>query len=143
MDQKSRIVRANEQSKKFVMTAGRQLTYCLIVLFVISIALTSCGTIWSLHADAQKEFAHAPDLPCSLPRMYAGVLIDIYAVKQNSQMGAILLWDIPLSLAMDTVMLPATALLQAREGSFKGAEERCPATDLPSPGTQKSAASGK
>ncbi len=127
------------KSKKPVGTAGKRLTQYLAVLFPLSLSLTSCGTIWSLRADAPKEFARATELPCSLPRMYAGVMIDMNAVKQNSQIGAILIWDIPLSLVMDTVVLPATALLQAREGSFKGAQWRCPESDLPSSAGDESA----
>ena len=127
------------RSTKLVRTVRERLTHCLVVLFPVCLALTGCGTIWSLHADAQKEFARETGLPCSWPRMYAGVMIDIYAVKQNGQIGSILLWDIPLSLVMDTVVLPATALLQAREGSFKGAEWRCPDSDLPSPTRNESA----
>jgi uncharacterized protein YceK len=127
------------KSKKINRTVSRCLTYCLIRLLIItSIALTGCGTIWSLHADAEKEFARGTAFPCSLPRIYAGTMIDIYAVKQNSQIGAMLLWDIPLSLAMDTIVLPATMLLQAYKGNFRGDQARCPDTDLPSPETQKS-----
>ena len=113
-------------SKQAVRTAGRRISHYLFVLFPIGVALTSCGTMMALHADAPKEFARTPDLPCSWPRLYSGISLDIYAVKQNSQIGAILFWDIPLSLAMDTIVLPITAFLQIRDGSFKGAKWRCP-----------------
>ena len=113
-------------SKQAVRTAGRRISHYLFVLFPIGVALTSCGTMMALHADAPKEFARTPDLPCSWPRLYSGISLDIYAVKQNSQIGAILFWDIPLSLAMDTIVLPITAFLQIRDGSFKGGKWRCP-----------------
>jgi uncharacterized protein YceK len=65
----------------------------------------------------------AQDAPCKLPKVYSGTLLDVYAVKQNTQIGAFLFWDIPFSLLADTMILPLTIYEQSRYGSFQG--NRC------------------
>jgi hypothetical protein len=66
-------------------------------------------------------------VPSCLPRVYSGLVVDAWMVKQTvvqggegaAQGGLFAFLDIPLSLAADTLVLPFTIYQQIRFGNFR------------------------
>jgi hypothetical protein len=88
------------------------------------IGSTGCATVRTLSADSvEGEMYEFPARPQSRPRVYAGVYEDILCQKLDSgpgsgQVSAICLADVLFSAIGDTVVLPFTAIQQARFGNF-------------------------
>ncbi|NOT19800.1 MAG: YceK/YidQ family lipoprotein [Sideroxydans sp.] len=90
--------------------------YLLITLVFV---LTGCGTLIT-----QTHESECPADTCfPTLRMYSGTYLDACAVVKDvprgGQIGAMLFWDLPFSLAVDTVILPYTTFRQIRDGSHK------------------------
>jgi len=89
-----------------------------IVLFLSCI--TGCGTIasLSLEEDAIDQNAYS-----TLPRIYSGTVLDSRCIyhpheKSPNNLEAFCLIDLPISLVLDTVFLPYTAMMQIKYGSY-------------------------
>ncbi|WP_353224462.1 YceK/YidQ family lipoprotein [Salinisphaera sp. C84B14] len=90
-------------------------------LVLITCALApGCGTMMSKNAELWEQDC-AQDERVSLPRVYSGTALDLYAVGKDlprgGQIGAFLFWDIPFSLVADTVILPYTLYGQIWHGN--------------------------
>ena len=74
------------------------------------------------------------DAPRYVPRIYSGTALDVWAVVSNppGQIGAFLFWDLPFSLAADTILLPYTTVTQIRSGSYRCVPKGTQ-TDRPAP----------
>ena len=98
------------------------------ILVCVVATLCGCATIYSLSSDRMEGEMHEDTShPRSLPRLYSGVVVDGYCVGQSfsegreaaGQIGFFCLLDVPLSLVVDTLVLPYTAYQQIRFGNFK------------------------
>lgn len=72
----------------------KQLLYKLIGLLLISLSLSACGTVLSL-----MENDYTP---------YAGVARDLGYMREQGVFSFIVVIDLPLSFAFDTLLLPIT-----------------------------------
>lgn len=71
---------------------AKLLKYFLFANF--GLQLTACGTIISL---SQNDYS-----------IYAGVGRDFYAIQDGGILGVLAVIDLPLSFALDTLILPVT-----------------------------------
>ena len=94
-----------------------------ILIVACMLLLSGCGTIITRSQSFRTDALSESDAPGSIPRIYSGTILDVYAVSQNNQIGAMLLWDIPFSIAADSLLLPITIYEQIRYGSFRKKNE--------------------
>lgn len=99
----------------------------LTLLILLPPLWGGCATLTTRFIDANEEFLkyEQVDGPSTLPRMYSGTWFDLsvvaYAFRGEGPRfhgSALFFWDIPFSLAADTVLLPLTAYEQIRYGNF-------------------------
>ncbi|OQW40251.1 MAG: hypothetical protein A4C66_02365 [Nitrospira sp. HN-bin3] len=96
----------------------------IILMSVVVFSIEGCGTIITRSNDFNEEYfkggsIRAGDHPSSLPRMYSGAWLDLWSVSHvRGTLGAMLFYDIPFSLAADTILLPLTAYEQIRYGNI-------------------------
>jgi len=104
--------------------------FCLFVVVLFPLLLlTSCGTLISQQIPVQD--CNKFDGP--LPNIYSGVILDArvafhykcvmnqckyFNYEGNDNVGLFFLLDMPLSLALDTALLPFTAYRQIRYGDI-------------------------
>jgi uncharacterized protein YceK len=93
--------------------------YRAIVLIMAATALNGCGTIITLSMQEKDIVDHCN----TLPRAYSGTVFDsrcIYHPEHKGTNNAELfcLIDLPLSLGMDTIVLPYTGYKQIQHGSY-------------------------
>lgn len=91
-----------------------------ILLAIFSmLALSSCMTVATLNVDYKSNKPKQPD-PCaeycSINRVYSGVSMDLCLLSAPTHGGFFAIWDLPLSLVADTVILPYTLYRQASDG---------------------------
>lgn len=94
-----------------------------IVIIAIVIGSTGCGTMLTLTCNPEKidpEFKH-----CMLPHIYSGTFYDVTCQwgppldeGPADSVKAMLFWDIPFSIATDTVVLPYTIVKQVKDGNI-------------------------
>ncbi len=95
-----------------------------MVAAALSALAAGCATIGTLQADlVQREMDLNPGLPQTLARPYSGTVADANCVA-HWQVAVFCFFDLPLSLVLDTVVLPYTIYQQAEHGSIKGREAR-------------------
>ena len=85
-----------------------------------AVVISGCGSIYTLSDDFEKEMSQEDSCPqdCVVYRVYGGTALDMCLLRTESagQGGAIAFWDLPFSLALDTVVLPYTVYKQATVG---------------------------
>jgi uncharacterized protein YceK len=92
-----------------------------VALAALALSCGGCATVYTLSSDrVEGTMQEDRSLPRSFPRVYSGVLGDGWCVAHSpsAQPGFFCLLDVPLSLALDTVVLPYTAYQQIRFGNF-------------------------
>jgi uncharacterized protein YceK len=102
----------------------------LALVVPLALALSSCGTLLSQAAGRSG----CGNTPATRPNVYSGFVLDVqeglryrcpatgectfFAPGPTANVELFLLLDIPLSLALDTVLLPYTAYQQAKHGNI-------------------------
>ena len=91
----------------------------VIVLVTAVATLNGCATI----ATLSMEEENIVDTCKTLPRVYSGTVFDSRCMyhperKGTNNMEFFCLIDLPLSIAMDTIVLPYTAYQQYKHGSY-------------------------
>lgn len=91
----------------------------VIVLIIAAAALNGCGTMMTLSMEEEKIVD-----PCkTLPRAYSGTVFDSRMIYHPEHTGSnnaefFFLIDLPLSLVLDTLVLPYTGYKQIQHGSY-------------------------
>jgi uncharacterized protein YceK len=103
-----------------------------ILFFIVLIAINGCSTIYTVSTEPEILKQEACSNECSIPRVYSGTAFGICGItqKNSGQGGAIMFWDLLLSVPADTVILPFTAFMQVKEGSISN-EKICSQTITP------------
>jgi uncharacterized protein YceK len=91
-----------------------------ILSFIVLIVINGCSTIYTVSTEPEILKREACINECSIPRVYSGSSFAICGIneKNSGQGGAIMFWDLLLSVPADTVILPFTAFMQVKEGSI-------------------------
>jgi uncharacterized protein YceK len=104
---------------------GRIRYVAVILMGLLAFSIEGCGTILTRSHDVNEEYFKGsaamgePGGPSPLPRIYSGTWVDLWSVSHvGGTFGAMLFYDIPFSIAADTVLLPLTAYEQFRYGNF-------------------------
>ena len=94
----------------------------LLALLIFQFFVLGCGTIITNFPGFEEEVRNHPKEvePKCIPRFYSGMFFDIYVVKYGAGdvSQGVLLLDIPLSIAADTLVSPYTIYKQIRHGSI-------------------------
>ena len=91
----------------------------ILVYVVLACAVSSCGTIATL---SNPEYATDYYNPVS-PRVYSGVVFDFRCMHHPEQPGTnnlelFCLISLPVSLVLDTLLLPYTGYQQFKYGNY-------------------------
>ena len=94
----------------------------LLFLFLVSILLSSCGTINAVQSalnphEVEKIEAAQQDQGCDVPHIYGGVFIDLCLINEGD-VGVLFIPDLPLSFILDTVLLPISIPMQIVNGNI-------------------------
>ncbi|MEE1981386.1 YceK/YidQ family lipoprotein [Shewanella xiamenensis] len=89
-------------------------------------------SIYTLTPEFEKELLKPDPCPqgCRINRVYSGSKLGICALSSGGggQGAGIMFWDLPFSMALDTVVLPYTIYKQATVGgsiTLQGLEGEC------------------
>ena len=78
--------------------------------------LNGCGTAVALYSDAtHRDF---PGENHKIPRVYAGTVAEWNYLSGDDPDRLVMIFDLPLSVAGDTVVLPYTAVRQSMCGNL-------------------------
>jgi len=94
----------------------------IVLIAVLSILLSSCGTISSFGEQPTTNNGKAHGGCDCVPRVYGGSSIDVCVVllskwKESGEIVGLLLYDFPFSLVADTIVLPYSIYKQLRSGN--------------------------
>jgi uncharacterized protein YceK len=87
---------------------------CLCVCLAVC---CGCSTVATL-VGGSSDNRFICDENYTIPRVYSGLFNDVRFVRGEYQEKGIVFWDIPFSLAADTVVLPYTMYSQLRRGNL-------------------------
>jgi|GEM_PF-3593800 len=88
----------------------------LLALCCCPILLNGCASAITLYSDATHRDLSNEHHP--IPRVYAGTVSDWYYISSDDPDSLIMIFDLPLSAAADTVALPYTAVRQSKYGNL-------------------------
>jgi uncharacterized protein YceK len=92
------------------------------VALCAGVQLAGCAAVFTLSSDRVDGWMYEDrKLLQTLPRLYSGVLFDGWCITHAGQAAEafwMCLLDLPLSLAVDTVVLPYKAYKQIEYGNF-------------------------
>jgi len=78
---------------------------------------TGCSTVATIAGGLAPDKFHC-DPNYTIPRVYSGMANDIRFLRDGSEDGGVVIWDMPFSLVADTLALPYTIYGQARYGNL-------------------------
>jgi len=81
------------------------------IMFVVT-SLSGCATLYTQVSDHRKTDVH---YGFTVPRVYSGTVVDAHGLTADNAAFFALI-DLPLSLALDTVLFPYTVFRQKRLG---------------------------
>jgi len=88
----------------------------LLALCCSPMLLNGCASSVALYSDAaHRDFF---DTDVTIPRVYAGTVFDCKYLFGDDPDGLLMIFDLPLSAAADTVTLPYTAVRQSMYGNL-------------------------
>jgi len=79
--------------------------------------LAGCSTVATIAGDRSPKNFCCRD-GCQIPRVYSGVANDICFIRGQGEDSALLIFDLPLSAAADTLVLPYTLVRQSKYGDL-------------------------
>ena len=89
----------------------------LIATAAVATMLTGCSTVATIAGDrSPKNFICQRG--CRIPRVYSGVANDICFIRGMTEDSGLLIFDLPLSAAADTLVLPYTLVRQSKYGDL-------------------------
>ena len=92
-----------------------------ILILFLSVCLTACSTlVTNLIPRSQETETRISDDCAVKSRVYSGTQLNYDCLTEDDYegMGLLCLIDIPLSLALDTIVLPYTIYKQYKYGNF-------------------------
>ncbi|MDD5131930.1 MAG: YceK/YidQ family lipoprotein [bacterium] len=102
-------------------------------LIVSVLTISGCATIYTQTTDNRKNEVH---YGYPLPRVYSGTVLDFYGLGADN-MGIFALCDLPLSLALDTIILPYTIPRQLKYGPLETKTKAASASNISSVGVSE------
>ena len=88
----------------------------IAMLTGLMIVESGCGTLASVAGDATGRFE--PEGPHRIPRVYSGIATDWSFLSEGGEDAGVLVFDLPLSFAADTLVLPYTIPRQRKYGDL-------------------------
>lgn len=93
----------------------RKIKYSLITIALNVFLLSGCSTLITQVNDHSKDKIFYGFF---VPRVYSGTVVDAHGITADN-LGLFALIDLPLSFALDTVLLPYTIFRQIRLGNIE------------------------
>lgn len=88
----------------------------LLALCCSPMLLNGCASTAAIYGDATHRAPEGENF--TVPRAYAGTVIDCNYLFGDDPDGLLMIFDLPLSVAADTVALPYTAVRQSTYGNL-------------------------
>ncbi len=98
----------------------------------LSLLLSGCASIYTQTHDAYTDAGVGCADGKTIPNIYSGLVFDIYCLPAENA-GFFCLVDLPLSLVVDTVVVPYSAYRQVTYGSWYSQQD-CLAREVGEPG---------
>jgi len=93
---------------------------CVVSLLIAAMSSHGCGTVLTVVHETREDIKRTGpgvEEACSIPNMYSGTALDLCVLRYGTDnFQALSFWDMPLSFAADTLLLPLTIYLQLRYG---------------------------
>jgi uncharacterized protein YceK len=86
-------------------------------LLLFSVLLAGCASTYTLTYEAYDPEATVCSDRFSIPRVYSGTVFDFFCLSAENAAFFCLI-DMPMSLVVDTIVLPYTSYRQYNEGSW-------------------------
>src|SRR4051794_31776034 len=88
----------------------------IAILCCSPLLLAGCGTVAGLYGKATGRCDGYSGH--TIPRVYSGVAIDMSYIRDGAEDSYVLVLDLPVSAAADTLVLPYTLWAQSKHGNL-------------------------
>lgn len=89
----------------------------MLLIPVSVLSLTGCASLYTQSHDAYDEAGVGCTDSKTIPNVYSGTVFDLYCLPAEN-VAFFCLVDLPMSLAVDTLVLPYSIYRQASYGSW-------------------------
>ncbi len=84
---------------------------------LVALLLSGCSTLATFPAQDESVSFSCED-NCTVSRMFSGTSMNFCMLNRNAEGTGIVIFDIPFSLAVDTIVLPITIYTQLTYGNI-------------------------
>ena len=101
----------------FIFTYFMKIAISRILLLALLIQAAGCASIYTQSHDAYVDAKVGCSDSKTIPNIYSGSVFDLYCISKEN-VGFFCLVDLPLSLVIDSLILPYTVYKQSKYGSW-------------------------